>query len=250
MKSENAKTEIQNDREVLQSDLVRASKCSDASAFAELVRLNKGRAFRIAYNITRNREDAEDAVQESFLRAYDKLSGFEERASFSTWITTIVFNAALGILRRRSRRFEELPVETTNTEDQQHFDLPDRGMNPEEACLNSELRKRIGLCLQQMKSNRQVFVLRDIQGFSTSETAQALNLTPSAVKAKLLRARRLAKKKLWMMRTRVGTSSDEVKRCVPLTVYRPSRRLKPSSTERLLSAARDQVTCPLSAIGT
>ena len=249
MKSEDASTEIHNDRNAFQSDLVRASKCSDASAFAELVRLNKGRAFRIAYNITRNREDAEDAVQESFLRAYEKLSGFEERASFSTWITTIVFNVALGILRRRSGRFEELPVETTNT-DQQHFDLPDRAMNPEEACLNSELRKRIGLCLQQMKSNRQVFVLRDIQGFSTSETAQALNLTPSAVKAKLLRARRLAKKKLWMMRTRVGTSSDEVKRCVPLTVYRPSRRLKPSSTERLLSAARDQVTCPLSAIGT
>ena len=250
MKSENARTEIHNDRNASQSDLVRASKCSDASAFAELVRLNERRAFRIAYNITRNREDAEDAVQESFLRAYEKLSGFEERASFSTWITTIVFNAALTILRRRSGRFEELPVETTNTEAQEHFDLPDRGMNPEEACLNSELRKRIGLCLQQMKSNRHVFVLRDVRGFSTNETAQALNLTPSAVKAKLLRARRLARKKLWMVRTRDGASSDHEKRCVPLNVYRPPRKLKPSSTERLLNAARDQVTWPLSAIGT
>jgi len=251
VKSENARTEIHNDRNASESDLVRDSKCSDASAFAELVRLNeRARAFRIAYKITRNREDAEDAVQECFLRAYENLSGFEERASFSTWITTIVFNAALTILRRRSSRVEELPVETTNAETQQHFDLPDRGLNPEQACLNSELRNRIQLCLQQMKANRQVFVLRDVEGFSISETAQALNLTRSAVKAKLLRARRLARKKLWMVRTRDGASSDHEKRCVPLNVYRPPRKLKPSSTERLLNAARDQVTWPLSAIGT
>lgn len=250
MKSENARTEIHKDRNAYQSDLVRASKCSDASAFAELVRLNERRVFRIAYKITRNREDAEDAVQECFLRAYESLSGFEERASFSTWITTIVFNAALTILRRRSSRLEELPVETTNAETQQHFDLPDRGMNPEEACLNSELRNRIQLCLQQMKANRHVFVLRDLQGFSISETAQALNLTPSAVKAKLLRARRLAKKKLWMMRTGVGASSDHGKRCAPPTAYRLPWKLKPSSTKRSLNAARDQATWPLSAIST
>ena len=201
MKAENAGTEIRKPRDSSQSKLVQAGKCRDASAFAELVRLNERRAFSIAYRITRNREDAEDAVQESFLKAYEKLSGFEERASFSTWITRIVLNAALTILRRRSRRFKELRVEATNTEAPPSFDFPDHGMSPEEACLNSELRGRIHLCLQQMKSNRHVFVLRDVEGFSISETAQVLNLTRSAVKSKLMRARRLAKKKLSILRT-------------------------------------------------
>jgi RNA polymerase sigma-70 factor, ECF subfamily len=206
VKTESAGAEIEKARDASQSDLVRASKCRDASAFAELVRLNERRAFHIAYKITRNREDAEDAVQESFLKAYEKLSGFEERASFSTWITRIVLNAALTILQRRSGRFEELRVEATDAESTPSFDFPDRGMNPEQACLNSELRGRIRLCLQQMKSNRQVFVLRDVEGFSISETAQALKLTRSAVKSKLMRARRLAKKTLSITRTGLRTS--------------------------------------------
>ena len=200
VKVEDAENEIRNPGDSSQWELVRAGKCRDASAFAELVRRNERRAFSIAYRITRNREDAEDAVQESFMKAYEKLSEFEERASFSTWITRIVFNAALTILRCRSRRFEDLRVEGTNTEDPPSFDFPDHRMNPEEACLNSELRARIHLCLQQLKSNRQVFVLRDVEGFSISETAQTLNLTRSVVKSKLWRARRLARKKLSIMR--------------------------------------------------
>jgi RNA polymerase sigma-70 factor, ECF subfamily len=210
VKVEDAQAEIRKPGDPSQLELVRAGKCRDASAFAELVRRNQRRAFRIAYKITRNREDAEDAVQESFIKAYEKLSEFEERASFSTWITRIVLNAALTILRRRSRLFEELRVDATNTEAPPSFDFPDRGMNPEEACLNSELRSRIHLCLQQMNSNRQVFVLRDVEGVSISETAQALNLTRSAVKSKLMRARRLAKKKLSIMRTGLHNSRHEI----------------------------------------
>jgi Sigma-70 region 2 len=113
VKVEDAETEIRKPGDPSQLELVRAGKCRDASAFAELVCRNERRAFSIAYKITRNREDAEDAVQESFIKAYEKLSKFEERASFSTWITSIVLNAALTILRRRSRRFEELWVEAT-----------------------------------------------------------------------------------------------------------------------------------------
>jgi RNA polymerase sigma-70 factor (ECF subfamily) len=210
VKVEDAQAEIRKPGDPSQLELVRAGKCRDASAFAELVRRNQRRAFSIAYKITRNREDAEDAVQESFIKAYEKLSGFEERASFSTWITRIVLNAALTILRHRSRLFEELRVDATNAEAPPSFDFPDHGMNPEQACLNFELRSRIHLCLQQMKSNRQVFVLRDVEGFSTSETAQALNLTRSAVKSKLMRARRLAKKKLSIMRTGLRNSRHEI----------------------------------------
>ena len=116
-------------------------------------------------------------------------------------------NAALAILRRRrSGRFEELHVEAMHTEDLPSFDFPDHRMNPEDACLNSELQARIHSCLKQMKSNRQVLILRDVEGFSISETAQVLNLTRSAVKAKLLRARRLAKMKLSIMRTEFRNS--------------------------------------------
>jgi len=79
VKVEDPETGIRKPGDFSQLELVRAGKCRDASAFAELVRRNERRAFSIAYKITRNREDAEDAVQESFMKAYEKLSGFEER---------------------------------------------------------------------------------------------------------------------------------------------------------------------------
>ena len=97
-------------------------------------------------------------------------------------------------------------MEARNTEALPSFDFPDPGMNPEEACLNAELRARIHSCLPQMKSDSEVFVLRDVKGFSISETAQTLNLTRSAVKSKLMRARRLAKKRLSIVRTETHNS--------------------------------------------
>src|SRR5271168_1972039 len=109
-------------------ELVAAARSGSAAAFAELREIYGQRVYRKLLIITKNREDAEDALQDTFLRAYKALHAFEERASFYTWVTTIAINSALMILRRRRIRSEvsfDRPRETE--EDLQDFELKDNG---------------------------------------------------------------------------------------------------------------------------
>jgi RNA polymerase sigma-70 factor (ECF subfamily) len=171
--------------------LVEACKSGNAAAFEELVKRYGVKLFRIAQHITHNREDAQDAVQDAFLKAFRNLDQFRGNSRFLTWLTRIAVNESLTKLRKqRSNRENSLDEDFGNEENAAVFEVADWAPNPEELYGGSELRSILRSELQQLPpSLRVVFVLRDIEGLSTEETARVLESTPVAVKARLWRAR-------------------------------------------------------------
>ena len=176
--------------------LVEATARGDLAAFEELVRRYDARLLRITQQVTHNLDDAQEAVQETFLKVFQKLHQFHGNSKFSTWLTRIALNEALTRLRRR--RFTEIPLEYED-DDGEHLplDLADWSPNPEQLCSRAELRELLRGALEKLPSSlRVVFVLRDIEEFSIKDTAEILNLDPTAVKARLFRARLHLREKL------------------------------------------------------
>lgn len=171
--------------------LVQAAKRGDDSAFEELVRRYDRNVFRIAQHITQNREDAEDVVQEAFLKAYGNLAQFQEQSKFYTWLVRIAVNEALMKLRRRRpERTVSLDEEIKTEDDSLPREIADWSPNPEQLYNQSELGEILSKTIQGLPPGfRTVFVLRDVEGLSTEETAAALDLSVPAVKSRLLRAR-------------------------------------------------------------
>lgn len=171
--------------------LLAAAKRGDNTAFAELVSRYDRRMFRIAQYIVQNREDAEDVVQDSFLKAFGNLSGFREESRFYTWLVRIVVNDALMKLRRRRLRHTIfLDAHDQSDERSVPFEIADVSPDPEQALHHAQLRDHLARAVKQLKpSFRAVFVLRDIQGLSIFETADALSISVPLVKTRLLRAR-------------------------------------------------------------
>jgi len=171
--------------------LVQAAKKGDVGAFGELVKRYDRNVFRIALHITQNREDAEDVVQDAFLKAYGNLEQFQGQSKFYTWLVRIAVNEALMKLRRRRpERMVSLDQEVQTEEDSIPREVADWSPNPEQLYNQAELKDILGKTIQGLPpSFRTVFVLRDVEGLSTEETAQALELSVPAVKSRLLRAR-------------------------------------------------------------
>ena len=171
--------------------LVQAAKSGDVSAFEELVRRYDRNVFRIAQHITQNREDAEDVVQDAFLKAYSNLAQFQGQSKFYTWLVRIAVNEALMKLRRRRpERTVSLDEEVKTDEDSVPREVADWSPNPEQQYSQAELREILSKTIQGLPPGfRTVFVLRDVEGLSTEETADALDLSIPAVKSRLLRAR-------------------------------------------------------------
>jgi RNA polymerase sigma-70 factor (ECF subfamily) len=171
--------------------LVHAAKRGDTSAFEELVRRYDRNVFRIAQHITQNREDAEDVVQEAFLKAYENLERFQENSKFYTWLVRIAVNESLMKLRRRrTAKTVSLDEDVQTEEDSVPREVADWSPNPEQLYNQAELKEILGRTIQGLPASfRTVFVLRDVEGLSTEETADALDLSVPAVKSRLLRAR-------------------------------------------------------------
>jgi len=171
--------------------LVHACKSGDVAAFEELVKRYDTKLFRIAQHITHNREDAQDAVQEAFIKVFRKLTQFQENSQFSTWLTRITVNESLMKLRKQRSGTEVSIDDDFQSEDHSAaFELADWAPNPEELYRGFELRNILRSELQELRpSLRVVFVLRDIEGLSTEQTADVLELTEVAVKTRLSRAR-------------------------------------------------------------
>jgi RNA polymerase sigma-70 factor (ECF subfamily) len=171
--------------------LVQAAKGGDVGAFEQLVKRYDRNVFRIAQHITQNREDAEDVVQEAFLKAYRNLQQFQGQSKFYTWLVRIAVNEALMKLRRRKpERTVSLDEDIKTDEDSVPREVADWSPNPEQQYNQAELREILTKTIQGLPSSfRTVFVLRDVEGLSTEETAEALELSIPAVKSRLLRAR-------------------------------------------------------------
>jgi len=172
-------------------ELVHASKKGDVAAFERLVKRYDRRLLRIANTVTRNREDSEDAVQEALFKAFQNLADFREDSQFSTWLIRITVNQSLMKLRKqRTHKEVSLDEDFQADGDVLPLDVPDRAPNPEQLCWASELRDILVRTIQELRPIlRTVFVLRDVEGLSIEQTAQVLNLSQAAVKARLWRVR-------------------------------------------------------------
>lgn len=171
--------------------LVQAAKKGDLEAFSQLVKRYDRNIFRIAQHITHNEEDAQDVVQDAFLKAYQNLEQFQGNSKFYTWLVRIAVNEALMKLRRRRTDKTVSIDENVETEEgSMPRELADWGPNPEQLYRQSELSDILKKTIQGLPSGfRTVFVLRDVEGLSTEETAEMLELSIPAVKSRLLRAR-------------------------------------------------------------
>ena len=171
--------------------LVRACKTGDAGAFEQLVKRHEKRLFRLAHHITQNREDAEDVVQEAFLKAFRNLNQFRENSQFSTWLVRIAINQSLMKLRKLHRGKEvqiDQDFQTQLTE--LSNEVADWVPEPEKRYRVSELREILIKELQELQPALSlVFLLRDVEGLSTEQVSEALQLTQAAVRTRLMRAR-------------------------------------------------------------
>ena len=171
--------------------LVHATKSGDIDAFEQLVKRYDRRLLRIAQNLTHNREDAEDAVQEAFLKAFQHIEQFRENSKFSTWLIRIALNESFLKLRKQRLTSAILSDNSVDGEDGDFpMDVADWAPNPEDLYKETELREILRKSLKELRPALSVvFVLQDMEGFSLEETAEMLNLTLTAVKARSRRAR-------------------------------------------------------------
>jgi RNA polymerase sigma-70 factor (ECF subfamily) len=172
--------------------LVSAAQAGSAAAFEQLHKLYSGLVFRSAYYILRNHADAEDAMQDAFLRAYMGLSGFRKEAQFNSWITRISINSSLMILRKRRRRGElslEGPSEADNNFPSLDFVDPSPG--PEESYRWNQAHSTLLRSIKNLPTVlRSVVEERILRERSVERTAEKLGISPAAIKARLFRARK------------------------------------------------------------
>jgi RNA polymerase sigma-70 factor (ECF subfamily) len=189
-----------------ESALVARAREGDTSAFSELVNRYSRKVYRLAKHITQNDEDAEDVLQESFLKAFEHLGDFQGQSKFYTWIVRIAVNESLMKLRKRkSDRSVPLDEPVDTGEDTVAREIAVWDEDPEQKYSRDELGAILDEAVQGLKpAFRTVFVLRDIEELSTEETAEALGISVPAVKSRLLRARLQLREKLTRFFKRKG----------------------------------------------
>ena len=172
--------------------LVAQAQAGDSQAFTTLVNQYDRNIYRLALNITGKPEDAEEVLQDSFLKAYTNLGKFQGNSRFYTWLVRITVNEALTKLRQRRRDpllTVDEPVETGDGTLMPR-EIEDWGDDPEQRYAKTELQRILAEAIEQLEpQSRSVFILRDVESFSTQETAEILSLSVPAVKSRLLRAR-------------------------------------------------------------
>ncbi len=193
--------------------LVVQAKSGHSSAFGELYERHQLKIYRSVFRILRNEQDAEDAVQQSFQRAFVNLHRFRGDSAFATWMTRIAINEALMMLRRRR---VTTPLFETNNNDvnpTSPIDLPDDRPTPEQAFAEKESRAVVAHAISRLRKNlRTVALLRELQGLSNAETARRLGLTVTAVKARTFHARRHLRE--YLERKCTGPRIDFSRRCI------------------------------------
>jgi RNA polymerase sigma-70 factor, ECF subfamily len=168
-----------------------ALKKGDRVEFARLVEAYSPHIYRLALKMLDNPQDAEDILQETFIKAFRSLNGFDGRSKVSTWLYRIATNEALMLIRKRKPDSISLQEPVENIEgEQEPLQIVDWCCLPEDELLSTEVRRQLDKAVESLPhSLRLVFLLRDIEGLSTRETAEVLDLTETAVKTRLSRAR-------------------------------------------------------------
>ena len=176
--------------------LIQRTLAGDATAQEHLFKVHAARLYRMAFNVLRNKEDAEDALQDCWLRACTNLQSFEGRSSFSTWLTRIVINSALMILRKK-RTVREVSMDAMEEADRVSLihQIPDGSPNPEQSFVESERKKILNLAVCGLRPGIQAVIqFGHLQGLSAKETARGLGISVAAAKGRLFHARAALRK--------------------------------------------------------
>ena len=174
-----------------EEQLVAAAKTGRRAPFGELCERHVKKVFRVIHRIMRNREDAEDAVQDCLLNAFTHVKDFNERSRFATWLTRIAINAALAKLRKNHWK-REIPINEPNppSELERHSEIQDDAPDPEETYRLRERREILNTAILGLRPRaRRVVELHQLQEHSLRETAQILGIATAAVKARIFHAR-------------------------------------------------------------
>ncbi|MGE5176497.1 MAG: RNA polymerase sigma factor [Hyphomicrobiales bacterium] len=185
-------------------ELVQRAQRDDERAFGELVTRYETKVYSLALKMLRNPEDAEDVLQDTFLRAYRGIKAFQGNSTFSTWIYRITANSALMRLRKK-----QLPTVSIDDADEREapINIADWSPGPVERLMSDELRKAMEDAVEALPPEfRQVFILRDVEELSNAEVADVLDLSVAAVKSRLHRARLKVRNRLaqYLNETRTG----------------------------------------------
>ena len=179
---------------------IRAVLSGDTEAYRALVVRHSQALYRVAFRITGNEADAEDVVQEAFLRGYRKLEGFESRANFGTWIYRIAVHCALDRIRHR-RGDEASRIADTNDPELDQLQVADHAANPERLVLSGEISALQQAALSSLTATeRTAFVLRHMEDCTTAEIGAALGIEPNAAKQAVFRAVQKLRRRLAPLR--------------------------------------------------
>jgi len=168
---------------------VERARSGDSDAFRLLVEQHSRAIFRLAYRMTGNEEDAEDVVQETFLRAYRQLDRYEARSSFSTWLYRIASNYSLDLIRMRRRHEEKRERGSPDGTRDILQSIPGTSPGPDRMVFSNEVKERVDAALNELSAQeRTAFVLRHFEGLSIEEIGQAIGAGGNATKHSIFRA--------------------------------------------------------------
>ena len=194
-----ARAALQEATGMNETSLLAAAKNGETAALDTLCRAHAEKLFRTVHRLTRNREDAEDAVQDSLLRAFLHLKTFDGRSAFSTWLTRIGINSALMILRKR-RNSPEIPAHAPNI-GETLWDVPDSGPNPERRYADSERARILRDAISNLRPKiRSVVELQMLEDHSLGETAAQIGISVSATKGRVFHAKAALRKSKMLRR--------------------------------------------------
>jgi RNA polymerase sigma-70 factor (ECF subfamily) len=175
--------------ELSDSVAVAQTRAGDSGAFRVLVERHSRNLFRLAYRMTGHQQDAEDVVQETFLRAYRQLSKFDDRASFGTWLYRIAANCSLDLIRTRKRRGAQAEPAAEQGAPDPMQSLPDAAPAPDRLAMSGEIERKVAAVLDGLSEmERTAFVLRHYEGMCIDDIGRTLGVQPNAAKHSIFRA--------------------------------------------------------------
>ncbi|PIX15877.1 MAG: RNA polymerase subunit sigma-24 [Elusimicrobia bacterium CG_4_10_14_3_um_filter_49_12_50_7] len=191
--------EAKKNGSISDDELVKLSRNGDKNAFGELVKRHEGKVYTLGFRFMKNREDAADVMQDTFLQAYRKLGSFEGKSAFSTWLYRIAVNICL--MRKRKKKLEyvsfDSAIESESGGDDIKREPVDWSDEPLELADKKQVREKIEKALSKMPGEyREVVVLRDMDGFSNNAVADMLKISLPAVKSRLHKGRMYLRKEL------------------------------------------------------
>ncbi len=182
---------LKGGKEVIETELVKKIKNGDIEAFSELVTKYEKKAVNFAFRILKDGHEAEDAAQEAFLKAFDKINSFRQTSSFSTWFFTILNNVCLDILRRKKRLPDTLSMNQSNKDDEEYeLQIEDNSPGPYESFQKKTALELLEEALDKISDeHRTIIIMRDINDMEYEEIAKSLNISLGTVKSRISRAR-------------------------------------------------------------